>query len=179
MEVWKDIEGFEGLYQISNYGRVRSVDRYIIHKGKTSTWKQFKKGKIINPVLDDKGYYIVRLKKDKKYHKKVHRLVAEHFLPRVEGKDYVNHKDGNKLNNHVDNLEWCTFLENIQHAYSMGLNTSNKPRRVQMLDLDGNVIREFYSLHEAAREVGAEPTNIAKVCRGKRKTHMGYRWRYV
>lgn len=180
MEQWKDIDGFEGVYQVSNYGRVKSLDRIVEHVGKKSMmWKQFKKGRIIKPVKDDKGYLMIRLHTDKKYCIRIHKLVAETFIQRIEGKSEVNHKDGNKENCHVDNLEWCTRLENIQHAHKTGLMTKLPPKAVQMLDKEGNLLKEFYSIHEAKRETGADPTNIVKVCKGERKTHKGYQWRYV
>ena len=108
MEQWKDIEGYEGIYQISSHGRVRS----------------FKNGKIkiMKPRINDKGYNTACLRKDgKSKYKLVHRLVAEAFIPNNDGKPYVNHIDGNKLNNNINNLEWVTPSENTLHAISTGL----------------------------------------------------------
>ena len=105
-EIFIPIDGFEGVYEISNFGRVKS------HKGKT----KFLQGSI------NKGYRIVHLMKDhKRYSVMVHRLVAEYFLPKINGKNEINHIDGNKLNCCVENLEWCTHLENVQHAFKTGL----------------------------------------------------------
>lgn len=193
IEQWKVIKGFESSYEVSNFGNVRSLDRKVLHTRQKSVWdrqgkerisrnngwNQLSKGKVITPVLNDKGYKMVRLHaKGKKSCKTIHRLVAETFIERVDGKNFVNHIDGVVTNNHVNNLEWCTPLENVQHAYRTGLAKVNMPVAIEMLDLNGNVIREFYSTHEAAREVGAQPPNIVKVCRGKRETHHGYKWRY-
>lgn len=164
MTIWFDIVGFEGLYQVSNEGNVKSIRNNI-------TLKTHK---------DNRGYPAVRLSVNGKLtRKRLHRIVAEHFLPNPSKKPEINHKDGNKLNNHVSNLEWCTHLENVQHAHKTGLMTKLAPKSIQMLDENGMIIREFYSIHEASREVGAEPSNIVKVCTGKRKTHKGYKWRYA
>lgn len=114
-EVWKDIEGYENKYQISNLGRVKSLSRKI------SNGKSFylSKEKILKSSIGTTGYYFVNLNY---VSKKIHRLVAKTFIPTIEGKNYVNHIDGNKLNNKSDNLEWCTNQENIIHAYETGLN---------------------------------------------------------
>ncbi len=116
MEQWKDIKGYEGYYQISNYGNIKSVDRiiwngHVMHKRYGAPVKQ-----------KEYRYKEVLLCKDGKATKKyMHRLVAETFIKNEENKKTVNHKDGNKYNNHVDNLEWATHSENINHAYENGL----------------------------------------------------------
>ena len=103
MEQWKDIEGYEGIYQISSHGRVKS----------------FKNGKIkiLKSRINDKGYNTTCLRKDgKSKYKLVHRLVAEAFIPNIDSKPYINHIDGNKLNNNINNLEWVTPSENTLHT---------------------------------------------------------------
>lgn len=117
-ELWKDIVGYEGIYQISNLGNVRSLNRVVI-RGKV---KQKRKGKVLSNYKIGKGYYAVRLCK-KMY--PIHRLVALHFLKNKDNKPCVNHIDGNKLNNSASNLEWCTLKENTEHAYK---NNLMKPR---------------------------------------------------
>ena len=118
MEEWKDIKGYEGIYQVSSYGRIKSLPR-----GKQFGNRYYiMKEKILSYNNNGRGYLQVCLTKDKKSKKKlVHRLVAEAFLRKIEGKEYVNHIDGNKSNNRVDNLEWCTRSENQTHAYKNGL----------------------------------------------------------
>lgn len=101
-EIWKDIAGYEGLFQVSNLGRVKSLPR-----------KNVTKEKILNGGDNGDGYIRVSLS-NKFYY--VHRLVADAFIPKIEGKDFVNHKDEVKSNNNVDNLEWCTNQENIIHS---------------------------------------------------------------
>lgn len=119
-EKWKDIKGYEGLYQVSDLGRVRSLDR-------EDRLGRFKLGKIKAPCDNGRGYLCVNLKKDSKQkNKSVHRLVAEAFLPNPDNLPEINHKDGNKANNQVSNLEWCTRSENAKHAFKTGLNKQLK-----------------------------------------------------
>lgn len=113
-EIWKNIKGYEGLYQISNYGNIKSLDRIIIYKNKYS---HFHKGKYLKQEIDINGYLYISISKDGKIKKnKVHRLVAETFIFNPKNKSDVNHKDGNKQNNNIDNLEWNTHQENENHA---------------------------------------------------------------
>lgn len=111
-EEWRDINGYAG-YQISNYGRVKSF--------------KYKEPRILKPVFARFGYLKVTLcKRDRRISCVIHRLVAENFIPKIDDKPHVNHKDGHKLNNHVSNLEWVTSTENQQHAYKMGLLLSGQ-----------------------------------------------------
>jgi hypothetical protein len=121
-EIWKDIQGYEGLYQVSNLGRVKSLPRRIVDRKNN----RFFKGRVLKSYLDKDGYpTTIMSNKNKKRVIHVHRLVAETFIPNPENKGTVNHIDGNKQNNRVGNLEWCTQLENIRHAFSMGLKNNN------------------------------------------------------
>lgn len=132
MEVWKDISGYEGYYQISNFGQIRSVPRYITHKTKGGGFvNQYFKGKILKPTTTRNGYKMIVLSKDGKFkYQTIHRLVATAFIPNPENKPTVNHKDGDKSNNHVDNLEWCTSSENNSHAYRIGLKKGRGKTKV-------------------------------------------------
>lgn len=117
-EYYANIKGYENLYQISNYGTIKSIDKIVRNKN----GYRIIKGKILKPQIDKKGYYRIGLTKN---HKQkfylVHRLVAETFIPNVYNEPIINHKNGNKLDNHISNLEWCTQQYNIQHAYNTGL----------------------------------------------------------
>lgn len=119
-EVWKDIAGYEGMYQVSNLGNVRSLDRVVEVKNQTS---RFVKGKEKRQTVGNHGYCVVYLYKDNKLQTEtVHRLVAEAFLANPKNKETVNHIDGNKKNNCVENLEWSSYTENNAHARLQGLN---------------------------------------------------------
>lgn len=119
-EIWKDVIGFEGYYQVSNTGMVKSLARFYFTKtGKAIQIKE----KVLKGHKDTKGYLQVELRNGKGRNiKMIHRLVAEAFVSNSDGKEQVNHKDGNKENNSADNLEWVTCQENIRHAWRNGLN---------------------------------------------------------
>lgn len=124
-EVWLDIKGFEGYYQVSNFGNVKSLDRfeYYQREDSSSISKRFRKGRLLTPKIDRYGYQVVHLRKlgIVNIHTTIHRLVAEAFIDNPEIKPTVNHKDCNKINNNVENLEWATHSENTKHAFDNGL----------------------------------------------------------
>lgn len=123
LEIWKDIKGYEGLYQISNFGRIKSLPKKRIN----GTNFYIQKEKILKPQLKTKRYLGINLTKNK-MHKNflVHRLVAEAFIDNPYDLPQVNHKDCNKLNNNINNLEWCTQEENLNHALRNGLLTKGR-----------------------------------------------------
>ena len=167
--MWLDIKDYEGYYQISDEGKVRR----ILNGGSTREIKN-----------RDGLYYTVSLSKNgvKKSHN-VHRLVAEHFLYRPEGTTEVNHKDGNKHNNNVNNLEWVTQKNNLLHAMNtLGVHPFGKPpRRVKCYDLEGNFITEYPSVSAAARSTGKRNARVGITlsCQGEYKTAHGYIWQYA
>lgn len=131
-EIWKDIEGYEGLYQVSNLGRIKRCSRKNMDsKARQRTFKEL----ILKENIDKSGYCYVNLYKNEKKAYKIHRLVAQTFIPNIQKKPQVNHKDGNKKNNTVKNLEWVTREENIQHAYKNNLIRSLKIPKEELLDL--------------------------------------------
>lgn len=178
MEIFKDVPNYEGIYLVSNTGKIISKKRLGTPGGKMTGFIS-------------KGYRRVLLSKNgnKKNHS-VHRIVAETFIDNPFDKPNVNHIDGNKKNNHVSNLEWCTDSENQLHAYRLGLQKVNvkdahKVRHEQtkisilQFDLTGNFLREFESIKEAANTIGIKDgSHISAVAKGKRKKCGGYIWKY-
>ena len=164
-EIWKPVLGYEGLYEVSNLGRVRSIFR----------WKQYK---ILKPILK-KGYFEVGLWKNKKAKwVMVHRIIAIAFIPNPNGFLYINHIDENKMNNCADNLEWCTA------KYNCNYGTRNKRIRekiyipVLQYTIDGKFVAEYKSIQTAANLINKNPRHISDCCRGKRKSAYGFVWRY-
>ena len=176
-EIWKDIKGYEGVYQVSNTGKIKRIGEYSNQFG--STWES---ERILKPSSKENKYMIVGLSKEGKVKNKyVHRLVAEAFIPNLENKPTVNHKDGDRANNHESNLEWSTYLENNIHSIKVlerDTKNSSDSKTVLQFDKKGNFIKEYPSMREAERQTGIQ--GIDKVCAGVkyRKTAGGYVWRY-
>lgn len=116
-EIWKDIEGYEGLYQASNLGQIKSI-QYFNHANN----KSYTRNKILKPIINEKGYYRVDLYKERKSKRfRIHRLIAKTFIPNPNNFPEVNHINGNKKDNCINNLEWCTHKHNMKEAYKLGL----------------------------------------------------------
>lgn len=176
-EIWKDIKGYEGLYQVSNLGKVKRIEHF-------DSIGRKKKEKEMS-AQEVSGYLRVWLSKGmirKGY--LIHRLVAESFILNLNNKKEVNHKDGDKQNNCVNNLEWVTSSENRIHAYKKGLAKQTSKRRndyrskVVVQILNGQIINEFPSVMEAQRQTGFKQGTISNCCRGNQKTAYGYQWSY-
>ena len=180
MEIWKDVIGYEGIYQVSNFGNVRSLN-----------WRNTGKIKNLSIRINNDGYCLVNLSGDSKCKSKtVHRLVATAFLKNPNNYLEINHIDENKLNNCVSNLEWCTHKENVRkfignhpdcakfrkssQKYQKRLNL-----KVNQYHSDGTFIKTWDNSRTIFLETGMSDWSISKCCRGKQKTAYGYIWQYA
>ena len=171
-EIWKPIKGYEGLYEVSNLGRVKSLDRSFINK---AGWRTTSQGKILAPLMK-KGYcHIALCKNNKARHHRVNRLVAEAFIPNPHNYPQVNHKDENPLNNRVDNLEWCTALYNTNYGTALVRKAMKRGTKVRCIET-GEI---YYSIGKAAKEIGSYPANVWKCCRGERETANGLHFEFA
>lgn len=177
-EIWKDIDGFNRVYQVSNLGRVRSIDHYDTN-GKVDV---LYRGKIRKTKILSNGYEALIIKNKTLY---VHRLVAQAFVLNIDNKPEVNHKDENKLNNRADNLEWVTRFENQTYRdlhvrvglKGRGVTRNNKP--IVQLTLDGIEVAKFVSALQANKLTGIDFSGIRRVIRGEQKTAGGFVWKEV
>jgi len=171
-EIWKDIEGYEGLYQISNLGNVKSL--------------YFEPPIILKSSKDSRGYlYVVLSKNGKQKIGRIHRLVASAFICNPKNKPQVNHIDGVKSNNTVKNLEWVTNAENMKHASKNGLradvsgNNNPRCRAINQYDLNGKLIKQWKSFYEITCSLGFNRSCIWRCCIGKFQKSHNYIWRYA
>lgn len=181
-EIWKDIVGYEGLYQVSSLGRIKSKDRKVYQKNRWNDdiIKFVYKGKIINTKTKGNNYVQVHLTKNKKQKRYlVHRLVAEAFIPNTQGKSQVNHINCIKYDNRVENLEWNTPRENTQHAIRNNRKKQNTIK-INQYDLNGKFIKQWESMTEVEKKLNIKraATNICACCKNKRKSAYGYKWEY-
>ena len=177
-EIWRDIAGYEGLYQISNMGRIKSLGRTVPSKGGS---KQYRKERILKTVTNTNGYWYVDLHNGNGKRKtfSIHRLVCEAFHPNPENKPCVNHIDENKANNAASNLEWCTYKENNNHGTHNARVAKALSKPVGQYTRDGELIKVWQSIMEVQRQLGFNNGYICKAVQGKRKTVYGYVWKYV
>lgn len=170
-EEWRDIEGYEGLYQVSTCGRVRRINKD----------KRCPQYKYLNPYVDF-GYFKVILSANgvSKNHL-LHRIIAKAFIENPLNKPCVNHIDGNKKNNSLNNLEWTTVQENTKHAFSHGLcdeMIKNSSKRIDQCDMNGKLIKTWNSFHEIERTLHFHATQICKQIRHRKGYAYGFIWRY-
>lgn len=162
MEVWKDIEGFEGLYQVSDHGRVKSMDRLVKYSDGRIVKYKSKLLKFDKSNENKRGQFYLRAtlsKENKQKRLQVHRIVANHFIDKIKGKNIINHIDGNPENNHFSNLEWCTYSENEYHSF----NTLGKEQWARKLTED----QVRWIRKNAIKGTGKEKrkdSNIMEIC---------------
>ena len=178
-EIWKDIPGLNNKYEASNLGRIRSTDFCVVGKMMGKTFTRKNKSTILKPILNRSGYHCVMISSNfngKPGTLLVHRLVALAFLENKHNHPQINHKDENKLNNNVSNLEWCSAKYNSNY----GNAHAPKFRKVDMLSLNGEYIKSFISITEAAKFVGANRSHITSCCKNSPGYYSccGYKWRY-
>ena len=205
-EIWKDIKGYEGIYQASNMGNIRSLYFYN-NRYKTKHYRK----KLMKQSEDKQGYKIISLSKNKKQKTyKVHRLIAQTFIKNPDDKKEVNHIDGNKSNNEINNLEWCTRSENQIHAYKNKLQRQTKKMKIHSIELGkkygkmngsktgkenikkaiekrkipvnqytltGQYIKTWPSMSEAARNIRTYKSLISSCSKGIRESAGGYKWK--
>lgn len=192
--MWKTIPDTDNLYFANEDGEIMSSSRphaFVSHGKKMS---YLRNGKILKKVVNSYGYYCVTIKLLNGTQKiiAVHQLIAKTFIPNPENKPQVNHIDGNKLNNKISNLEWCTVKENIQHAFRTGLNKGGKPwlgkfgkehnRSVPVIayNLDGTFYKEYDNIAEASKDLNIKSSSHISSCiKGKRKSAGGFIWKKV
>ena len=174
-EIWADIPRYKGLYQASNLGRIRRLERPIINHGTHTT----KKGDIIKQSLKVNGYKSVTLfYSGKKREELVHRLIAESFIPNPLCLPCINHKDEIKDNNILENLEWCDYRYNNIYGNRLAKAIPKLCHNVIQLSLNGDFIAEYISINEAGRVTKISAGHICHACKGKRHTAGGFIWKY-
>ena len=174
-EIWKPIPGYEGLYEVSSYGRVKRLERVTVGKNNR---KYHRKERILKASQNSFGYLRVNLYNNKGEHKflRVHRLVAEAFIPNPENKPEVNHKDEVKTNNCVENLEWMTRKENNNYGTHNELVTKANSKIVAQYSKTGELVNVWSSVSEAARQLDISSIGISRAARG---IYSGFVWKYV
>ena len=185
VETWVPVRGFEGLYEVSDLGRVRSLDRWFTHIGRGFVYHQeFHKGRVLKQQIN-KGYYLVKLCKDgHQYTFQTHRLVAEHFLPNPKCLPVVNHKDENSKNNVYTNLEWCTQKYNVHYGDGIKKNREKHKkymRTIEQLTKDGKHVAYHTGITQLIKDKGYCERSILR-CLNKKpkfKSAYGYIWRYI
>lgn len=177
-EIWKPIKDYEGLYEISNFGNVKILARnYTRYNYLTKRYNIIKVKEKKTQGTINGGYRRICLTKNKvEKNKHIHKLVAEAFIPNPNNYSYVNHIDGNKQNNYIDNLEWCTLYQNNTHAYKTGLRKSTDITPILQYDLEGNFIREYKSINEASKETNLDIRHISRNINGIGKQIGGYKF---
>jgi len=174
MEIWKDIKGYEGLYQVSNLGNVRSLN-----------WRNTGETRNLYLKPHNKGYLQVELANGKRKMFTVHKLVAIHFVPGYEDGFVVNHINENKTDNRAENLEWCTFSHNVRHSQNLHKERTHKgdvrkcAEEIIQMTSDNVIVGKWSSAISIKTKLGYSDWSIKECCKGNRKTAYGYKWQYA
>ena len=178
-EIWRDIKGFEGIFRVSNYGRIMGYPR-------RSKDGRILRARLLTGCKYSNGYLVVNLKYESLIKRvPIHRLVAETFIPNPYNLPMVNHKDENKTNNRVDNLEWCDAKYNTTYGTARDRMRNslvrNKSKRIRQYSLAGEFIQEFPSIADASNATGAKRSEICSCCKQKESSvsSKGFLWRYA
>lgn len=176
-EEWKDVTGYEGLYQVSNFGRIKALAKYIDHPTGS---KSYRKEKILSGKINKDGYCVVTLTKNKKQKcLLVHRLVAEAFIDNPNNYPIINHIwENQKNNNNVSNLEWCSVQYNNCYGNRLERIAKKNRKKVYQYNFNGELVNIWDGLRIIARELNVSESNISKACKGKYKHLINYVWRY-
>ena len=188
MEIWKSVKDYEGLYEVSNKGNVKTIPHYV----NTRYNKREVKGKILKPTKNNNGYIRVGLSKNgKQIIYSIHRLVAIAFIENVNNLRCVHHRDSNKHNNNLENLEWISIKDNTKRAYLDGLfkpvsptkgkfgKDNHRSKQIAQFTKNNELIAEFEGARDAMRKTGIDNRLISKVIAGKNKTAKGYIWKLI
>lgn len=174
-EIWKDIKGYEGLYQVSNLGRVKSLER--LAKSNNNNYRIVKE-KFLKKYEDKDGYIRVSLNKNSKsLSYPIHRLIAEAFIPNFNNLPQINHKDENKKNNCINNLEWCTTKYNCNYGTRTQRCKQKEQIPIEQYDLNGNLIKKWDSAKQVYNKLGYDFSLIRKCCNNKIDKAYNYIWK--
>lgn len=169
MEIWKDIEGYEGLYQVSSEGMVKSLN-----------YNRTGKERILKSAKDKYGYLFVKLRKEGtvKYYL-IHRLIAIAFIPNPDNKPCIDHINGDKTDNRVENLRWVTHKENMNNPITLNKIGKHLRKSILQFSVDGNFIKTWESIMDVQREYDIDKSAIIRCCKNKQNTSCGYIWQYL
>lgn len=185
-EEWKSVIGYEGFYEISNFGNCKSVERIVFYNNDSKNRKAIFKSKLLKKTLTEHGYIKYRLSLDGAG-KSIfaHKLVALAFIVNPDNKPQINHIDSNPKNNNANNLEWVTASENLRHSYDEGFRenkyygaTPNRKIEVSQLK-NGVIVKTWESIKAACVDSRFDSSSISKCCKGKLKSHKGFEWKYT
>lgn len=178
-EIWKDIKNYEGLYQVSTYGRIKSLSKFHRTSKNHSSIGYWTKDKILKEQYDKDGYAKINLIKNNKQKRfSIHQLVAQTFISNPCNYKYINHKNEIKNDNNINNLEWCNSCYNANYGNRNEKISKNKSKKIVQFDGDGKIIRIWDSITQASKELKIQISHISSCCNKKRSKTGGYSWRF-